>query len=171
MKTPGSCVTLGGKPVTLIGRQVDVNQQAPDFVAVAQDLSTVEFVAFRGKPCILSSVVSLDTQVCDAETRRFNEEAVQLSPDVEILVISMDLPFAQKRWCSAAGVERVTTLSDHRHASFGAAYGVLIDDLRLLARAVFVVDRNHRITYKAIVREITREPDYDVLLAAVRHLD
>jgi thiol peroxidase len=123
-----------------VGNEVKVGDEAPDFEVLSNDLSPVKLSSFRGKVCIISSVPSLDTPVCDTETRRFNEEAQQLSSDAALLTISMDLPFAQKRWCGAAGVTRVQTLSDHRDASFGTTYGVLIKELRLLARAVFVVD-------------------------------
>ena len=116
------------------------------------------------------SVPSLDTAVCDMETRRFNKEAEGLGPDVVILTISMDLPFAQKRWCGAAGVDRVVTLSDHREASFGLGYGMLIKELRLLARSIFVVDREGLIRYIQVVGEITDEPDYDEVLDAVRKI-
>jgi len=163
-------VTLQGNPVTLIGDEVCVGGPAPDFTVVDTDLSPVEFSSFRGKVCIICSVPSLDTPVCDTETRRFNEEAAALGDDVRVLTISMDLPFAQKRWCAAAGVDRVTVLSDHRDASFGTAYGVLVDGLRLLARSVFVVDRDGTVRYTEIVDEIVDEPDYDAVLTAVRSL-
>lgn len=113
---------------------------------------------------------SLDTSVCDRETRRFNEEAGRLGNDVVVLTISMDLPFAQKRWCGAAGIKNVLTLSDHRDASFGRAYGVLIKEIRLLARAVFVVDRTGVIRYIQVVNELTNEPDYEAVLKAVKQL-
>jgi len=163
-------VTLEGEPVTLIGNRVQEGQPAPDFIAIGQDLSPVPFSAFQGKPCIISSVVSLDTSVCDAETRRFNEEATALGDNVQVITISMDLPFAQERWCSAEGIDRVTVLSDHRDASFGVGYGVLIKDLRLLARAIFVINKEGRIHYKELVGEITDEPDYDAALKAVREV-
>jgi len=120
--------------------------------------------------CVISSVPSLDTPVCDIETRRFNEEAGTLGSDVVVLTVSMDLPFAQQRWCGAAGVTNVQTLSDHRDASFGRSYGVLIKELRLLARAVFVVDRGGTIQYIQVVNEIAEEPDYESVLAAVNKL-
>jgi thiol peroxidase len=120
--------------------------------------------------CIISSVPSLDTPVCDTETRRFNEEAGKLGDEVVILTVSMDLPFAQKRWCGLAGVDKVTTLSDHRDAAFGKAYGVLIKELRLLARVVFVVDREGRIQYIQLVKELTEEPNYEAVLDAVKKL-
>ena len=163
-------VTSGGKPVTLVGKEVKVGEAAPDFVFLDNDLSPVEFSSFRGKVCIIASVASLDTSVCSIETGRFNAEAGRLGSDVAILTISMDLPFAQKRWCGAAGVDTVITLSDHRDASFGTSYGVLIKELRLLARAVFVVDRDGIIRYIQIVEEVTNEPDYDAVLSAVSKL-
>lgn len=159
---------MKGNPIALLGNEVKAGDKAPDFVALDTSLSPVKFSSFRGKVCILSSVPSLDTPVCDLETRRFNEEAGKLGEDVVVLTVSMDLPFAQKRWCGAAGVTRVKTLSDHRDASFGMAYGVLIKELRLLARAVFVVDRQGTIRYVQLVKEVSSEPDYDAVLKAVR---
>lgn len=161
-------ITMQGNPLTLLGKEVKKGDPAPDFEVLANDLSRVRFSSYRGKVCVISSVPSLDTPVCDIATRRFNQEAGQLGSDVVILTISMDLPFAQKRWCGAAGVEQVITLSDHRDAEFGAAYGVLIKDLRLLARAVFVADREGVIQYADIVREIADEPDYDAVLKKVK---
>jgi thiol peroxidase len=163
-------VTMKGKPVTLVGQAVKVGQKAPDFEVTANDLSPVKLSSFAGKVCIIASVPSLDTSVCDLETRKFNEKAAQLGSDVVVLTISMDLPFAQKRWCGAAGIKNVQTLSDHRDASFGRAYGVLIKDLRLLARAVFVVDKKGVVRYLQIVPEIATEPDYDAVLKAVKEL-
>jgi thiol peroxidase len=170
MQERDSIVTMKGNPITLMGTEPQVGDKAPDFVAIDNDLNPVSFDSFRGKVCIVSSVPSLDTPVCDMETRRFNDEAGRLGDDVEILTISMDLPFAQKRWCGAAGVDRVQTLSDHRDAAFGQAYGVLIKGLRLLARAVFVVDKEGTIRYMELVKEIASEPDYDSLLTAVKEL-
>jgi len=170
MKERTEMVTMKGNPLTLVGNEVKVGDEAPEFEVLSNNLSPVRLSSFRGKVCIVSSVPSLDTPVCDTETRRFNEEAQKLSSDVAILTISMDLPFAQKRWCGAAGVTGVQTLSDHRDASFGTAYGVLIKELRLLARAVFVVDRNGVVQYVQLVKEITQEPDYETILTAVRKL-
>jgi thiol peroxidase len=170
MKERTEMVTMKGNPLTLVGNEVKVGDEAPEFEVLSNNLSPVRLSSFRGKVCIVSSVPSLDTPVCDTETRRFNEEAQKLSSDVAILTISMDLPFAQKRWCGAAGVTGVQTLSDHRDASFGTAYGVLIKELRLLARAVFVVDRNGVVQYVQLVKEITQEPDYEAVLTAVRKL-
>jgi thiol peroxidase len=159
---------MKGNPLTLLGEGVREGQKAPDFTALATDLSPVSLAPLRGKVVVLASVPSLDTSVCDLETRRFNQEAASLGPDVRILVVSMDLPFAQKRWCGAAGIENLRTLSDHRDAAFGLAYGVLIKELRLLARAVFVVDAEGIVRYTQLVREIATEPDYASVLAAVR---
>lgn len=163
-------VTMKGNPLTLLGETPEVGEKAPDFKVVDNGLGTVGFSSYKGKVCIISSVPSLDTPVCDLETRRFNEEAGKLGPEVTVLTISMDLPFAQKRWCGAAGVEKVITLSDHRDAAFGTAYGVLIKELRLLARTVFVVDREGVIRYREIVKELTQEPDYKAILEAVKKL-
>jgi thiol peroxidase len=162
---------MKGSPLTLVGNEVKVGQPAPDFEVIANDMSSVKLSSFKGKVCIICSVPSLDTSVCDMETRRFNEEAGKLGSDVVVLTISMDLPFAQKRWCGAAGVKNVQTLSDHRDASFGKAYGVLIKELRLLARAVFVVDKNGTIRYIQIVNEVASEPNYEAALKAVKGLE
>lgn len=159
-------ITMKGKPVTLVGERLRVGQTAPDFTLVDKDLNTVSLADTSGVR-IFASVPSLDTPVCDAEARRFNEEAVKL-PGVTVYVVSMDLPFAQARWCGAAGVENVVTLSDHRDASFGKNYGVLIEGLRLLARAIFVVDANNKITHVEYVPEVSSEPNYDEALAAAK---
>jgi len=165
-----NAITMKGNPLTLVGNEVKVGQAAPDFVALDNGLSPVKLSSFRGKTCILVSVPSLDTPVCDMESRRFNEEAGRLGSGVAILIISMDLPFAQKRWCGAAGVSNVQTLSDHRDASFGNAFGVLIKELRLLARAVFVVDKQGILRYSQLVKEVTKEPDYQEVLDALKKL-
>jgi len=170
MKERTDLVTMKGQSLTLLGSEVRVDQKAPDFEVVANDLSTVRSSSFHGKVCIISSVPSLDTAVCDTQTRRFNEEAIRLGDDVVVLTISMDLPFAQKRWCGAVGVKNVQTLSDHREASFATAFGVLIKELRLIARAVFVVDRDGVIRYIQIVNELANEPCYQSVLDAVREL-
>jgi len=170
MEERDGIVTMKGNPITLMGTELQVGDKAPDFVAIDNDLNPVSFDSFRGKVCIVSSVPSLDTPVCDMETRRFNDEAGRLGDNVEILTISVDLPFAQKRWCGAAGVDRVQTLSDHRDAAFGQAYGVLIKGFRLLARAVFVVDKEGTIRYIELVKEIASEPNYDSVLTAVKEL-
>ena len=166
---PGA-ITMKGNPLTLVGREVQVGEKAPDFEVIANDLSLFRFSSLKGKVAIICAVPSLDTPTCNIETRWFNEEAARLGPDVEILTISMDLPFAQKRWCSAAGVDRVKTYSDHRDAAFGMAYGVLIKELRLLARAVFLVDKGGVVRYVQLVKELSKEPNYDEVLQAVGKL-
>ncbi|MFO7599901.1 MAG: thiol peroxidase [Candidatus Desulfacyla sp.] len=170
MKERSGVITFKGTPLTLLGNEMKVGDAAPDCELLGNDLSPVRVSSYRGKVCILSSVPSLDTPVCDMETRRFNQEAGGLGDDVAILTISMDLPFAQARWCGAAGVDKVLTLSDHRDAAFGEAYGVLIKELRLLARAVFVADREGVIQYIQLVKEMTEEPDYESVLAAAKKL-
>ncbi len=163
-------VTMKGSPLTLTGSKVEVGQQAPEFEVINSELSPVKLSAFAGKICIISAVPSLDTPVCDIQTRRFNQEAQRIGNDVRILTISMDLPFAQKRWCGAAGIENLETLSDHRDASFGKAFGVLINELRLLARSIFVIDKEGVIRYIEIVPELTHEPDYEAAINAAKQL-
>jgi len=164
-------VTMMGNPMTLVGNEVTVGQKAPDADLITNDLAAVKLSALcQGKVCIITSVPSLDTPVCDTETRRFNEEAGKIGDGITVLTVSMDLPFAQGRWCGAAGVKNVQTLSDHRSADFGKAYGVLIKDLRLLARALFVVDRDGTIRYTELVNEVASEPNYDAALSAAKEL-
>jgi thiol peroxidase len=163
-------VTMKGNPLTLVGNELKVGDPAPDFEVIDNDMGTFKLSSLKGKTIIISAVPSLDTAVCDMETRRFNKEAAQLGADAIILTISMDLPFAQKRWCGAAGVDKVKTLSDYKTASFGEAYGVLIKELRLLARTVFIIDRQGIIQYIQTIKEITNEPDYDAVLDAVKKL-
>ena len=170
MEENAGIITMKGNPLTLIGKQPKIGEPAPDFEVLSNDLSPVRLSSFQGKVCVIASVPSLDTPVCDMETRRFNEEAGMLGPDVIILAISMDLPFAQKRWCGAAGIDKVTTLSDHLSGSFGEAYGVLIKELRLLARAVFVLDRDGILQYVQLVKEVADEPDYNEVLEALKNL-
>lgn len=169
MKESGEDITFQGNPLTLVGERPRAGQPAPNATLLDNDLNEVKLSDFEGKTQILSVAPSLDTPVCDAQTRRFNQEASRLG-DVVILGISMDLPFAQKRWCAAAGIEAVKTLSDHREAEFGLAYGLLIKELRLLARAVIVLDSRGTVRYVQVVPEITNEPDYDTVLAAVAEL-
>jgi thiol peroxidase len=164
-------VTFKGNPVALSGSEVKPNQPAPDFTAIDTGLQPVRLSAARGKVVILSAVPSLDTPVCDTETRRFNQEATSLDEGVEVWTVSMDLPFAQKRWCGASGVQRVKTLSDFRERSFGQAYGTVIKDgplAGLEARAVFVVGKDGQIKHVEYVKEITTEPNYEAALAAAR---
>ena len=163
-------VTMKGNPVTLVGTEIKAGDRAPDFSLAANDLSMVTLSNFKGKKLIISAVPSLDTGICDIETKRFNQEATKLGPDTLILTVSVDLPFAQKRWCAAANVTNVKTLSDYREASFGKAYGVLIKELHLLARVIFVVDSQGTVQYVQIVKEITTEPDYNAVLEAVKKI-
>ena len=162
-------VKFKGNPLTLVGQEVKVGLRAPDFQVLGQDLSPVTLATFAGKTLLISVVPSLDTPVCDAQTRRFNQEAAQLGT-VEILTVSVDLPFAQKRWCGAAGIDKVKVVSDHKDASFGKAYGVLIKELRLLSRSLFLVDGSGTVRYVEYVPEVTSHPNYDAALAAVRQL-
>jgi thiol peroxidase len=161
-------VTAHGEPLTLLGKELKVGEKAPEFTVLDNDMKAVSLADFSGKTVIISAVPSLDTPVCDLETRRFNEEASKLGENIVILTISMDLPFAQKRWCSAHGITQVKVLSDHREASFGIAYGVLIKELRLLARTIFVVDEKGIVTYIQRVPDITNEPNYDEVLSAAK---
>lgn len=160
-------IKVGGKDATVIGEDIKVGQTAPDFSAHATDWSVVRGLAdTQGKVRIIAAVPSLDTDVCDRETRRFNQEAAALGADVVIEVLSTDLPYAQKRWCGAAGVDQVKTLSDHMNAEFGEKYGVLIKERRTLRRAVFVVDRNDKVVYAAYMAVSSDEPNYEEVLAA-----
>ena len=163
-------VTMKGNPLTLVGETPGTGGAAPDFEALDNGLAPVKLSDFRGKVVLISSVPSLDTPVFDTETRKFNEAASGLGDDVVVLTVSVDLPFAQARWCGSAGVDRVQTLSDHRDLAFATAYGMLVGELRLLARAVFVVDREGVLRYHELVNEIADEPDYEAALAAVREL-
>ncbi|MED1861956.1 thiol peroxidase [Fictibacillus nanhaiensis] len=160
-------VTFKEKPVTLLGNEVKVGDQAPDFKVLANDMSEVSLADSKGSVRLIAAVPSVDTGVCDAEVRRFNEEASKLD-NVKVLTVSVDLPFAQKRWCAAAGIENVQTLSDHRDLSFGKAYGVAIEGLRLLARSVFVIDSSDKVTYVEYVNEVTSHPNYEAAIEAAK---
>lgn len=158
------------KQFRLAGDELKVGDKAPDFTVVRQDFSTKKFSDHKGKVCIIVSIPSLDTSVCDRETKRFNDEAANLSENVSILTISMDLPYAQRRWCGALDNLQVDVLSDHRDAEFGMKYGVLVEDLRILARAVFVVDKEGIVRYSELVQVIGNEPDYEKVLEAAKQL-
>ena len=162
--------TMHGNPLTLVGPEIQVGQKAPDFVVLDKDLNEKTLADYVGKVKLISVVPSLDTPVCDMQTRRFNELASELGQNVVILTVSMDLPFAQARWCAAAGVDRVITLSDHRDASFGQNYGVLIKELRLLNRSIFIVDDRDVVRYVQIVKENTEHPNYDRAIDALRQV-
>lgn len=161
-------VTFQGKTLHLEGELPVVGAQAPAFTLVANDLSERRLRDFLGNPLVLASVPSLDTPVCDIEGRRFNEEAAKLSDELKIAVVSCDLPFAQARWCAGAGIKNLVTLSDYRERDFGRHYGVLIKELALLARAVFVIDKSGILTYCQLVPEITNQPDYESVFEAIK---
>ena len=166
MERPGA-TTMRGNPLTLIGPELKAGDKAPDFKLVDNGLKNVSLADTGQNVRIISVVPSLDTPVCDAQTKRFNEEAAKL-PGVDILTVSMDLPFAQKRWCGAFGVDKVKMLSDHRDGSFGSNYGTLIKDLRIESRAIFVLDKNNTIRHAEYVKEVAEHPNYDTALAAAR---
>lgn len=170
MQERAAAVTFKGNPVTLLGPELKVGDKAPDFQAVNMDLAPVSLDAYHGKTKIICTVPSLDTPVCDVEIRRFNQDAAKLNDNIVILTVSLDLPFAQKRWCGAAGISAVQVLSDYRERSFGMNYGVLIKELLLLSRSIFVVDSDNTITYIQHVAEITEEPDYSAVLEAANSL-
>lgn len=167
MERTGVITFLGG-PLTLVGPEIAAGDKAPDFTVLDNGLGAKSLADFAGKTVVLSVTPSLDTPVCDAQLRKFNQAAAALGDDVAVLNVSMDLPFANKRFCSVAGIEKALTLSDHRDASFGQAYGVLIKELRLLARAIFVVGPDGVVKHAEIVPEVTHHPDYDKALAAAK---
>lgn len=161
-------ITFKQELITLVGEQVKVGQTAPDFSVLDNDLNEVTLANYEGQKKLISVVPSIDTGVCDQQTRKFNEEAAQ--EDGVVLTISADLPFAQKRWCAANGLDNVLTLSDHKDLSFGKNYGVVMEALRLLARSVFVLDQNNKVVYSEIVSEGTDFPDFDSALEAYRNI-
>ncbi len=162
-------VTLKGNPFTLIGPQLKTGDRAPDFVALDPTLQPVRLADTGNNVRVFSVVPSLDTPVCDAQTRRFNEEAAKLH-GIDFYTISVDLPFAQKRYCGAFGIDRVKMLSDHKDASFGAAYGTLIKELRIESRALFVLDQDGVIRHVEYVQDAANHPDYESALKAARAL-
>jgi len=163
-------VTIKGSPLTLLGTELKAGGKSPDFIVLDGDLKEVSLKDFSGKIKLISVTPSLDTSVCDMQARRFNQEAAKLPDSVVVLNISMDLPFAISRFCTTAGIDKVKAYSDHREASFGSAYGVLIKELRLLARSIFVLDKDNIIRYVEIVPEVTSYPDYDKALQEVSSL-
>ena len=163
-------ITFLNNPMTLVGKEVKVGEQAPDFTLLDNDLQAKTLKDYEGKVKIISVVPSLDTGVCDAQTHRFNVEAAKLSDDVVILTVSMDLPFAQKRWCGAAGIDKVVTLSDHKEASFGTNYGFLIEELRLLTRGIVVIGKDNKVAHVEYVPEVTHEVNFDAALEAAKKL-
>ncbi|MFJ5554356.1 thiol peroxidase [Staphylococcus capitis] len=161
-------ITFKNDPITLSGQQVKEGDIAPDFTVLDNSLNQITLEDYKGKKKLISVVPSIDTGVCDQQTRKFNEEASQ--EDGVVLTISVDLPFAQKRWCASNGLENVVTLSDYRDLSFGENFGVVMEELRLLARSVFVLDESNKIVYKEIVSEGTNFPDFDAALEAYRNI-
>ena len=168
MTERGNAVTFKGKAVTLVGPEIKAGDQAPHFKLVGNDLADIECKSFHGKVRVLSVAPSLDTPVCAMQTRTFNKEAAGLSEDVVILSVSLDLPFALKRFCGAEGIDRALTASDYKYHDFGEAYGVLIRELGLLTRAVFVINREGKVIHAEYVPEVTSEPDYAAALAVVK---
>ena len=161
-------VTLKGNPLTLIGSEIKVGDQAPDFSSLKGLGAPVTLADMDGKVKVFNVIISVDTPVCDVQTKKFNEEAANLGDDVEILTLSMDLPFALGRYCAAEGIDKVKTASDYKDASFGEAYGVLIKEHRLLARAIFVVDKDNVVRHVEYVPEVASEPNYEPAIAAVK---
>ena len=158
---------MRGNPLTLVGPELKAGDPAPDFEVVDGTLSPVHLADTGARTRVFSVVPSLDTPVCDMQTKRFNEEAAKLE-NVDIYTISMDLPFAQKRWCGAFGVDRVKMLSDHKEGSFGSHYGTLIKDLRIESRAIFVISPDNKVKYAEYVKEVSNHPNYDAALAAAK---
>jgi len=167
MERPGA-TTLKGNPLTLIGPELKAGDAAPDFALVDNGLKPVTLKDTGNQVRIISVVPSLDTPVCDAQTKRFNEEAAKL-PDLSIITVSMDLPFAQKRWCNDFQVDKVKMLSDHKDGSFGANYGTLIKELRIESRAIFVVDHDNKVVHAEYVKEVADHPNYETALAAAKN--
>jgi thiol peroxidase len=163
-------VLFKGNPATLLGPDVKAGDAAPDFKVVDNGLQPVTLTTDAGKVRLITVVPSLDTPVCDTMTRRFNLDAANLPDSVVVYTISVDLPFAQKRWCGSAGIDKVQTLSDYQERSFGLNYGLLLKDLKLLARAVYVIDQNDKVAYAEVCSEVTAEPDYTAALEAVKKL-
>lgn len=168
MADRAGAVMFKGNPITLGGPEIKAGGDAPDFTAVDNGLQPVKLSQAKGKVIVLSAVPSLDTPVCDTETRRFNQEAGKLGANVEVWTVSMDLPFAQKRWCGAFGVDKVKMLSDHKDGSFGSNYGTLIKELRIESRAIFVLDANNKVVHAEYVKEVADFPNYETALAAAR---
>jgi thiol peroxidase len=163
-------VTMKETPITLLGEEIKLGQDAPDFKVLDSDLKEKTLGDFKNKIRLVASVPSLDTPVCDLQIKRFNDEAANISRDVVILFVSMDLPFAQKRFCQEYDIKKVKTFSDHRDADFGLKYGVLIKELRLLARAIFLIDRDNKVRYAEYVKDIATHPDYEAALKALKDI-
>lgn len=164
-------ITFGGNPMTLRGEAIQAGQKAPNFTAIQQDLKVYDFYeGTKGKVKVISVAPSIDTGVCSLQTIRFNEEAGKLKDDVQIVTVTVDLPFAQKRYCAAEGIENIDVVSDHKDLDFGDKYGFTIDELRLLSRGIVVVDQNNEVKYAEYVSEVTEHPDYDKALEVIQSL-
>ncbi len=163
-----AAVTLKGNPLTLVGPAIKVGDRAPGFTVMGNDWRPVRIDSFGGKPTLISSILSVNTGICDAEIKRFNEEASKLGDKAQFFTLSTDLPCSQGIWCGNAGVKNVKTYADHMETSFGLAYGTLVKELRVLARAIFVIDKNGLVSYVEYVPEIGQHPDYDHALAAIQ---
>jgi len=169
MEKRSGIITMKGNPVTLAGKEIKVGDKAPNFTVIDNDMNEVSFETFKGKKVIISVVPSLDTSVCEFQTTSFNERASEIE-DVVILTISVDLPFAQKRFCVGKGIDKVKVYSDHRDLSFGKEYGFIIEELRLLARGIVVVDKEGIVKYVEYVKEVTEHPDYDKAIEEAKKL-
>ncbi|MDK2934579.1 MAG: thioredoxin-dependent peroxiredoxin [Clostridiales bacterium] len=166
-----NAITLHNNPLSLRGKEIKVGDKAPNFKAVKQDLSEFDFYNdTKGKIKIISAVPSIDTEVCALQTKRFNQEATALSDDIEIITISVDLPFAQNRFCGAEGIQNIQVISDHKDLDFGEKYGFVIDELRLLSRGIVIVDKDNNVKYVEYVKEVSNHPDYDKALEEVKKL-
>ncbi|MDD5226899.1 MAG: thiol peroxidase [Candidatus Omnitrophica bacterium] len=163
-----NAATFKGGPLTLVGTELKVGDKAPDFKLIDTGLKPVTLADSKGKTRLVSVVPSIDTPVCDLQTKRFNQEASKLPADVTVMTVSMDLPFAQARWCGLAGADKIQMLSDYQTHAFGQAYGVLIKELKLLSRAVFVIGPDDKVQYAEYVREVTEQPDYEKVLGFIR---
>ncbi len=170
MKRNTNLVTFGGNPVTLLGKIPKVGSNAKNFICIDKDLKIVKLSDYQGKVRIISSVPSIDTGVCSEQIRRFNKEASKLK-NTQVIGVSNDLPFALKRFCEAEGIENVVAFSDHKDIDFGVKYGLLIEDLRLLARAIVIIDKHDVVRYVEIVKEIGEHPDYEKALKIAKELE
>jgi thiol peroxidase len=163
-------VTLKGKPLTLLGQELKVGDKAPEFQVIDKSMNPVKLSDFKGKTILISVTPSVDTSVCDLQAKRFNKMATEVSKDVVILNISVDLPYALTRWCAATGSDQIKTLSDHRDLDFGIKYGLVIKEMMLLFRSVWIIDKNGIIQYIQIVPEFVNEPDYEDAFNALKKL-
>ncbi|MCX8068989.1 MAG: thiol peroxidase [Thermodesulfovibrionales bacterium] len=163
-------ITIKGNPITLVGNELKVGDKAPEFTVLDSSLNEVKLSDFKGKVKIISVTPSLDTPVCDMQLKRFEKEASSMSDNVVVINISVDLPFAISRFCGASGISKAKAYSDHRYLSFGQNYGLLIKELRLLARAIIIIDKDDVVRYFELVSEVTNHPDYDKALSTLKEI-